>query len=91
MSQLIVHESQEAVFFSDGQALDSFRAGRYTLETKNIPLISKLCNLVTGGESPFHCEVCFINLAMMMNIVWGTPSRVTVKDPVYGYSYSAGA
>ncbi len=91
LSQLIVHESQEAVFFSDGQALDSFKAGRYTLETKNIPLISKLRNLVTGGESPFHCEVYFINLAMMMNIVWGTPSKVTVKDPVYGYSYSAGA
>ena len=53
MSQLIVHESQEAVFFSDGQALDSFRAGRYTLETKNIPLISKLRNLVSGGVSPF--------------------------------------
>ena len=42
LSQLIVHESQEAVFFSDGQALDSFKAGRYTLETKNIPLISKI-------------------------------------------------
>ena len=57
LSQLIVHESQEAVFFSDGQALDSFKAGRYTLETKNIPLISKLRNLVTGGVSPFHTEV----------------------------------
>ena len=59
LSQLIVHESQEAVFFSDGQALDSFKAGRYTLETKNIPLISKLRNLVTGGVSPFHTEVYF--------------------------------
>ena len=91
LSQLIVHESQEAVFFSDGQALDSFKAGRYTLETKNIPLISKLRNLVTGGVSPFHTEVYFINLATMMDIPWGTPSQVTVKDPNYGYSYSAGA
>lgn len=91
MSQLIVHESQEAVFFSDGQALDSFRAGRYTLETKNIPLISKLRNLVSGGVSPFHTEVYFINLATMMDIPWGTPSQVTVRDPNYGYSYSAGA
>ena len=88
MSQLIVHESQEAVFFSDGQALDSFRAGRYTLETKNIPLISKLRNLVSGGVSPFHTEVYFINLATMMDIPWGTPSQVTVRDPNYGYSYS---
>lgn len=91
MSQLIVHESQEAVFFSDGQALDSFRAGRYTLETKNIPLISKLRNLVSGGVSPFHTEVYFINFATMMDIPWGTPSQVTVRDPNYGYSYSAGA
>lgn len=91
LSQLIVHESQEAVFFSDGQALDSFKAGRYTLETKIIPLISKLRNLVSGGVSPFHAEVYFINLTMMMDVAWGTPSQVTVKDPVYGYSYSAGA
>lgn len=88
MSQLIVHESEEAVFFSDGQALDSFRAGRYTLETKNIPLISKLRNLVSGGVSPFHTEVYFINLATMMDIPWGTPSQVTVRDPNYGYSYN---
>jgi membrane protease subunit (stomatin/prohibitin family) len=91
LSQLVVHESQEAVFFSDGQALDSFRAGRYTLETKNIPLISKLRNLITGGVSPFHVEVYFINLTSMMDVVWGTPSQVTVRDPVYGYSYNAGA
>lgn len=64
LSQLIVHESQEAVFFSDGQALDSFKAGRYTLETKNIPLISKIRNLVSGGVSPFHVEVYFINLGV---------------------------
>lgn len=91
LSQLVVHESQEAVFFSDGQALDSFKAGRYTLETKNIPILSKLRNLVTGGVSPFHTEVYFINLAAMMDIPWGTPSQITVKDPKYGYSYSAGA
>ena len=91
LSQLIVHESQEAVFFSDGQALDLFKAGRYTLETKNIPILSKLRNLVSGGVSPFHCEVYFINMASLMDVAWGTPSKVTVKDPNYGYSYSAGA
>ena len=61
------------------------------METKNIPLISKLRNLVTGGVSPFHTEVYFNNLVTMMDIPWGTPSQVTVKDPNYGYSYSAGA
>ena len=91
LSQLIVHESQEAVFFSDGQALDTFKAGRYTLETGNIPLISKLRNLVTGGVSPFHCEVYFVNMVSMMDIIWGTPNQVTVKDPNYGFNYNAGA
>lgn len=57
-SQLIVHETQEAVFFVNGQALDSFGPGRHTLETENIPLLSKFLNLiVTGGECPFHCEI----------------------------------
>lgn len=91
LSQLIVHESQEAVFYSDGQALDSFKAGRYTLETKNIPLLSKLRNLISDGVSPFHTEVYFINLTTLMDINWGTPSKFTVKDPNYGYSYEAGA
>ena len=60
-SQLIVHESQEAVFFKNGQALDTFGPGRHTLDTQNIPLLRKLINLPFGGESPFHCEVYFIN------------------------------
>lgn len=91
LSQLIVHESQEAVFYSDGQALDSFKAGRYTLETKNIPLLSKLRNLISGGVSPFHTEVYFINLTTLMDINWGTPTKFAVRDPNYGYSYEAGA
>ena len=53
-SQLIVHESQEAVFFMNGQALDSFGAGRYTLETQNMPIVSKFFNRVTGDTTPFH-------------------------------------
>ena len=91
LSELIVHESQEAVFYSDGRALDSFRAGRYTLETKNIPLLSKLRNLISGGVSPFHTEVYFINLTTLMDIVWGTPDRIPVRDPKYGYNYEVGA
>ena len=70
-SQLIVHESQEALFFKNGQALDLFGPGRYTLSTQNIPLLSKLINLPTGGESPFHCEVYFINKADILEVFWG--------------------
>lgn len=56
LTQLIVHESQEAIFFMNGQALDLFGPGRYTLETQNIPKIGKLLNRTTDSETPFHCE-----------------------------------
>ena len=58
-SQLIVHESQEAIFFLNGQALDLFGPGRHTLETENIPILRHLINIPTGGESAFHCEIYF--------------------------------
>ena len=60
-SQLIVHESQEAIFFKDGQALDLFGPGRYTLETQQLPLLEKVYSLPTDTEGTFHSEVYFIN------------------------------
>lgn len=75
-TQLIVHESQEAVFFLNGQALDLFGPGRYTLETQNVPLLRKLINIPTGGETAFHCEVYFVNKTEQMAIRWGTDSKV---------------
>ncbi len=90
-TQLIVHESQEAVFFLNGQALDLFGAGRYTLETQNIPLLRKLANIPTGGETPFHCEVYFINKTELMAIRWGTDSKVQYVDPTYRFPLSIGA
>jgi len=91
LTQLIVHESQEAVFFMNGQALDLFGAGRYTLETQNIPLIGKALNRVTGDVSPFHCEVYFINKTEQMAIKWGTDSKVQYIEPTYGFPLSIGA
>ena len=90
-SQLIVHETQEAVFFLNGQPLDLFGSGRYTLETQNIPLLRKVINLPTGGESAFHCEVYFINKTEQMAIRWGTDSRVQYVEPTYGFPLSVGA
>ena len=90
-SQLIVHESQEAIFFSNGQALDLFVAGRYTLKTQNIPLLSKFINIPTGGETPFHCEVYFINKTEQMAIRWGTDTRVQYIEPTYKFPISIGA
>lgn len=90
MTQLIVHESQEAIFFMNGQALDLFGPGRYTLETENIPILGRLLNRITGDRSPFHCEVYFINKAEQMSIKWGTDSKVQYIDPQYGFPLSIG-
>lgn len=91
LSQLIVHENQEAIFFMNGQALDLFGPGRYTLETQNIPLLGKALKLATGGKTPFHCEVYFINKVEQMAIKWGTDSRVQYIEPTYGFPLSIGA
>ncbi len=90
-SQLIVHESQEAFFFKDGQILDAFGPGRYTLESQNIPILSSLIKLGTGGESPFHCEVYFVNKTVQMAIKWGTDSKVRYVDPESGIPIELGA
>lgn len=90
-TQLIVHESQEAIFFMNGQALDLFGPGRYTLETQNIPLLKKFTNIPTGGKSPFHCEVYFINKTEQMAIRWGTDSKVQYVEPTYKFPISIGA
>ncbi len=91
LTQLIVHESQEAVFFMNGQAQDVFGPGRYTLETQNIPKIGKLLNRATGDRTPFHCEVYFVNKTEQMCIKWGTDSRVQYVEPTYGFPISIGA
>lgn len=91
LSQLIVHESQEAILFLNGQALDTFGSGRHTLHTNNIPLLRNLIGLATGGDSPFHCEVYFINKTVQMAIKWGTDSKVRFLDPNYGIPLEIGA
>ena len=91
LTQLIVHEWQEAIFFMNGQALDLFGPGRYTLQTQNIPEIGKVLNRSTGDKTPFHCEVYFINRAEHMSIEWGTDSTVQYVDLTYGFPISIGA
>lgn len=90
-SQLIVHESQEAIFFRDGQALDLFGAGRYTLETQQLPLLEKVYQLPTDTEGTFHSEVYYINLATVMGVKWGTDSKVRMFDPASGLHVEIGA
>lgn len=90
-TQLIVHESQEAIFFRDGKALDLFGAGRYTLATQNIPLLEELYKLPTNTTEFFHSEVYFINLTTQMGIKWGTDSRVRMFEPSSGLHIEIGA
>ena len=90
-SKLIVHESQVAIFYKDGKALDEFGPGKYTLETGNIPILRGLINLPTEGVSQFHCEVYFINKATSLNVIWGTSSRFPVIEPTFQIPINVGA
>ncbi len=90
-SQLIVHESQEALFFRNGQALDLFSAGRYTLETQELPILNNIFKLPTGQDGTFHSEVYFINQTVQMGIKWGTDIKVRLFDPISGLHLEIGA
>lgn len=90
MTELIVHESQEVIFFANGQAADTFGPGRYKLDAKNIPILTKLVNIVTG-VSIFHCEVYFINKTVQMAVKWGTDSKVRFNEPTLGVPVELGA
>ena len=89
-SQLIVHESQEAIFFRNGEALDSFGPGRYTLETGILPRMAQTYPVPVEGQ-PFHAEIYFVNLTTQMGIKWGTPSKVGLFDPATGLHVELGA
>jgi membrane protease subunit (stomatin/prohibitin family) len=79
-AQLVVRESQAAIFFRDGRALDTFGPGRHTLSTLNIPLLTKALSLPMGGKSPFRAEVCFVNLKTFVNQKWGTMEPILFRD-----------
>lgn len=83
-TQLIVNESQEAVLFKGGKALDVFGSGRHTLDTQNIPLLNKIINLPFGGRSPFTAEVWYVNKLFKLDIKWGTASPIQIQDSKYG-------
>ena len=85
-SQLIVNESQEALFYKDGQALDLFPSGRHTLTTENLPFFKRFFSKLFGGgkKTPFTCEVFFINKVSVLDITWGTDTPIPLEDPKYG-------
>jgi excisionase family DNA binding protein len=83
-SQVIVRESQAAVFFRDGVALDVFRAGRHTITTANIPLLINLIGKLFNDRTPFTAEVFFVSLREFANEKWGTPQPIIVRNPGMG-------
>lgn len=90
-SQLIVHDSQEAIFFKDGKALDLFGAGRYTLATQNLPLLQEVYKMPTNADTVFHSEIYFINMTTQMGVKWGTDTKVRLFDPGSGLYIEIGA
>ena len=83
-TQLLVHESQEAVLFSKGQIVGVFAAGKHTLTSENLPLIRKLYGIPFGKRNPFTVEVWFVNKRAPLNIDWSI-SKIMVSDPQFKY------
>jgi excisionase family DNA binding protein len=83
-SQVIVRESQKAVFFRDGRALDTFGPGRHTIATANIPLLVDFVGKAFGDRTPFTAEVFFVSVREFADRKWGTPQPIIVRNPGMG-------
>ncbi len=83
-AQLIVRDSQMAMFFKDGHAADSFTTGRHTLSTLNVPILTRLLAFPFGFNSPFRAEAYYVNLKVFTDLKWGTKHPVTFKDSKLG-------
>jgi len=80
-SQIVVSESQDAVFFRDGKAMDIFGPGRHTITTQNIPLLTGLVStLFEGKDSPFRASVFYVNKKTFTNMKWGTKEPIIFRD-----------
>lgn len=83
-AKLTVRESQVAVFLNEGQLADVFQPGLHTLQTENIPILSRLKGWKYGFKSPFKADIYFINTRQFVNNKWGTPAPVMMRDPEFG-------
>jgi len=85
-SQVIVRESQNAIFYRDGKSLDMFGPGRHTITTANLPLISNVMSFFTGGNDVFTAEVYFVNMREFTDLKWGTPQPISLRDSELGFA-----
>ena len=83
-AQLIVRESQQVQFVSEGQFADLFNPGRYQLTTQNIPILSTLRGWKYGFNSPFKCDVYYINTRLFTGNKWGTSNPIMMRDKDFG-------
>jgi membrane protease subunit (stomatin/prohibitin family) len=82
-AQLIVQQGQEAIFFRDGKAMDTFGPGRHTLTTQNVPILTRLLT-IPWEKSPFQAQVYFVGLQTFIDQKWGTPQPITLRDKDFG-------
>jgi membrane protease subunit (stomatin/prohibitin family) len=83
-AQLIVRPGQTAVFVHQGKIADVFQPGRYTLETKNLPVLATLAGWKFGFDSPIKAEIYFVATRQITDLKWGTPNPVLIRDPDFG-------
>jgi membrane protease subunit (stomatin/prohibitin family) len=83
-AQLIVRESQAAVFVYEGQVADVFTPGRYTIDGGNTPILSKLGAWKHGFNSPMKSEVYFVNTKQFTDMKWGTSNPIMLRDQDFG-------
>lgn len=83
-STLVVRESQVAIFVHKGEIADVFGPGTYKLSTENIPFLTKMLSLATGGNSRIKAEVYFINTKRFMGLKWGTQNPIMMRDVEFG-------
>ena len=81
---MIVRESQVAAFVREGQLADVFNPGTYTLETRNLPILSTLAGWKYGFNSPFKAEVYFVSTRVFTGIKWGTKNPIMMRDSEFG-------
>jgi membrane protease subunit (stomatin/prohibitin family) len=90
-SQLIVHETQNAIFRKNGVNVDYFGPGSHTLSTNNLPILGSLIKLPFGGQTPFTAEVWFVNKTPKRDLKWGTTAPIPLIDPKFGIPVSVRA
>lgn len=85
-TQLIVMESEEALFVKDGVVVDTVTAGRHTLTTANFPFIEKLQRKISGGINPYSASIYFVDKAHKLEMLWGTDSPIQMRDAEFDFA-----